>query len=135
MRRHHVGVIVIVDREDREPRPLGMITDRDIVIEVIAFGLNPSAVTVGDVLSGPVRVVHQAASREHALRTMTDSAVRRLPVVNGAGGLVGLISTDDLLPELAREISSIANLPVSSSSVERRLRKNVGITDSEPPPA
>jgi CBS domain-containing protein len=123
MRRHHVGNIVVVDRADRAPTPLGLVTDRDIVVEVVAKGVDPSAVTVAEVLTGRVEVIAETASAEEALRRMTEAAVRRLPVVNRAGGLVGIISVNDLLPWLALEIGNVAHLAQRSRGAEARHRK------------
>ena len=123
MRRHHIGDVVVVDREDRAPAPLGIVTDRDIVIEIVAKGLDPSAVTVGDLVTGTVEVIEEGASNEDALRRMSESAVHRLPVVNRNGGLVGIISIDDLLPRLALEIGAVAQLSQRTRGAEARRRK------------
>jgi CBS domain-containing protein len=123
MRRHHIGDVVVVDREDRTPAPLGIVTDRDIVIEIVAKGIDPSAVTVGDLATGKVEVIEEDATKEEALRRMSASAVRRLPVVNRNGGLVGIISIDDLLPRLALEIGSVAQLSQRTRGAEARRRK------------
>jgi CBS domain-containing protein len=123
MRHHHVGDVVVVDRRDRRPAPLGIVTDRDIVVEVVAKGIDASGLTLGDLLTGPVEVIAEAATSEEALRRMSDLAMRRLPVVDSAGGLVGIISVDDVLPRLANHIADVAHFAQRSRAVEARTRK------------
>jgi CBS domain-containing protein len=123
MRRHHVGNVVVVDRDDRRPTPLGVVTDRDIVVEVVAKGVDPVGITLGDLLTEPVELIQETATGEEALRRMNESAMRRLPVIDAGGGLVGIVSVDDLLPRLASRIGDVAYLVQRSRAAEARTRK------------
>ena len=97
MRRHHVGDLVVVEKEGEEARAVGIITDRDIVIEVVAQKIDPDSLTVKDIMStDPVRVT-ETASLLDTLELMKQRGVRRLQVVADSGGLQGLLSADDAI--------------------------------------
>ena len=97
MRENHVGSLVVVD--EREPlKPTGMITDRDLVVKVIAGGVDAKTVTIDEVVGGRKLVVaREADDALDSLRTMRRAGVRRLPVVDKRGQLVGIVSLDDYL--------------------------------------
>lgn len=109
MRSQHVGDVVVVDPPDTR-RPVGIITDRDIAINVVAQGLAPAHTAVGSVMSAPVFTVRDDDGLVSALDKMSKRGVRRAPVVDRTGHLVGLVSVDDLVPLLARELSRIGAL-------------------------
>lgn len=110
MRKHHVGALVVVDDSSGAGKPLGMVTDRDIAIEVVAAGLVPATVTVGEIVQRPVTSVTEDASWAETVRLMSVSGVRRLPVVDAAGRLVGIVSFDDLLLQLAGPLVAMSDL-------------------------
>lgn len=108
MRVKHVGCLVVVDRPDGEGVPVGMLTDRDIVVSVVSPGIDADVLTVGDVMSRPVTTCGENDDLFEALERMRETGVRRLPVVNAAGGVVGLLSADDVVSALGwhlRELS------------------------------
>ncbi len=124
MRRHHVGDVVVVDNQKQDQRlPLGIITDRDILIETISLDIEARLFTVSDLMTSPVTTIHEDASLAEALAIMRGKRVRRLPVVNRAGGLFGVVTSDDLLNVLAAELSVIAGLVTEQTIAEGRLRK------------
>ena len=93
MRDLDVGALPICGEDNRLK---GMITDRDIVVKVIAAGLDPSSTKVGDIASGTeVVTIGADDSAEEAIRTMKDHSVRRLPVIDG-NDLVGMVSQADI---------------------------------------
>ena len=111
MRAHHVGDVVVVDRQDAERMPIGIVTDRDIVIEVVALGVDPTSLKLGDLVSwGQLATVQETDTYADTLRRMHDKGVRRMPVVNTTGVLVGIISLDDFLPRFVSELSEFAEL-------------------------
>jgi len=110
MRTHHVGDIVVVERHDGRNHPVGIVTDRDIVVEVVAAGVNPEALKVGDIMGPEVATLREGEGLFEALRYMRDKGVRRMPVVDGSGGLVGILTLDDLLSLLAQEMTELAKL-------------------------
>jgi predicted transcriptional regulator len=110
MRSHHVGDIVVVEKREGRNHPVGLVTDRDIVVEVVAAGVNPEALKVGDIMGPEVATVRESEGLFEALRYMRDKGVRRMPVVDTAGGLLGILTLDDLLSLLAEEMTELVKL-------------------------
>ena len=110
MRKHHVGDLVVVEEKAGRRHPVGIVTDRDIVVEVVAAGVNPDALKVGDIMGPEVATVREGEGLFEALRHMRDKGVRRMPVVDREGGLVGILTLDDLLSLLAEEMTELAKL-------------------------
>src|SRR3970040_1798883 len=109
MRSSHIGNVVVVDAADTR-RPVGIITDRDIAVEVVAQGLAPAQTRVGSVMSTPVVSLREEDSFIEALDKVSAGGVRRAPVLDRDGGLKGVVSVDDLGPLLARELGQIGAL-------------------------
>ena len=104
MRSKNVGALVVVNAG----RPVGMLTDRDIVVEVVARGLDPEEVRVGDVMVKKPVTIRQDLGIFDAARTFAKTGVRRLPVVTGSGVLVGVITMDDVVMLLGNEMGHMA---------------------------
>lgn len=121
MRSHHVGDLVVVEERAGRRHPVGIVTDRDIVVEIVAAGVNPDALKVGDIMGPEVATVRESEGLFEALRYMRDKGVRRMPVVDSAGALVGILTLDDLLGLLAEEMMELAKLV----SHERRREATV----------
>jgi CBS domain-containing protein len=123
MRERHVGDVVIVDRTDAERMPIGIVTDRDIVVEVMAAGIDPESVKLGDLVSwGELVTLQETDTFTDAIRLMHDKGVHRVPVIDRAGVLVGIVSFDDLLPRFASELSQLAELAILGRQRETRTR-------------
>lgn len=123
MRQHHVGDVVVVDRADADRMPIGIVTDRDIVVEVVALGVDPKTVTLGDLMSwGELATVQESDSYANTLRLMNAKGVRRMPVINATGVLVGIISIDDMLPKFVVELSELAAVATRGRQREERTR-------------
>ncbi len=122
MRSHHVGDVVVVDRQEDVPVPLGILTDRDIVMEMLAKDVDPGAVTVGDVMSYELLTVNEDTKIPDALKLMRSKGIRRLPVVNQHGGLEGILSVDDIVELIAEQMSDIAVLVSHEMQHEEKLR-------------
>ena len=97
MREMHVGDLVVVKEIMGENHPVGMVTDRDLVVEVLAQAVDPSMVSIKDVMTSPLDVVEVEQNTLDALKRMRYAGVRRMPVVNAHGGLVGILTADDTL--------------------------------------
>lgn len=110
MRAHHVGDLVVVEERAGRRHPVGIVTDRDIVVEVVAAGVDPDTLKLGDIMGAEVATVRESEGLFEALRYMRDRGVRRMPVVDQAGGLVGILTLDDLLSLLAEEMMELAKL-------------------------
>lgn len=102
-----VGTLVVLDGGRH---PVGILTDRDLAVRVVGQGLQPSEVTVGEVMSSEVQTIHERTEIEEALTTMRAKAVRRLPIVGDTGKLLGVVSLDDILAHLAHEFSDLKRL-------------------------
>ena len=108
-RMHHraVGALLVLD-ESR--RPIGILTDRDIVERVVSVARDPMATRVEEVMTTPVVTAREHSSIESALELMRQHAIRRLAVVDDDGTLVGFVSLDDVLMLLADEMAKIGKL-------------------------
>jgi CBS domain-containing protein len=104
MRDRHVGAVVVVDET---LRPVGIVTDRDLVCRVMAEGRQ--AVAVREAMSTGVELLRVEEAIDSALFRMRDRGVRRMPIVNGRGQLAGLVSIDDLLVMLSSELGKTAD--------------------------
>ena len=123
MRHHHVGDIVIVDDNGGDqPRPIGIITDRDIVMELIACEVSLDDVLVGDVMSYELVTAHEQDSIWDAMNLMRTKGIRRLPVVNEEGGLEGILTIDDLYELLGEELKLLTKVPLREQVNEKEQR-------------
>jgi CBS domain-containing protein len=123
MREHHVGSLVVVDESGKGRVPVGMLTDRDIVVAVVAGEVDPRTLTAGEVMSGELATVRPGDSAEAALRLMRRRGIRRVPVVSDAGTLTGIVTLDDLLEKVAEQLSDAVRAITSEQVHETRTRK------------
>ena len=122
MRDQHVGDLIVTEPRSGQTVPVGILTDRDIVVGVIAKRVAPNAVTVGDAMTRNVLMVREDASLEFALREMRRYGVRRAPVVRANGDLVGVVAIDDVIQHLAVQLSRLADLIRIEQDTETRAR-------------
>ena len=123
MRENHVGCLVVAEDQDGKRVPAGMLTDRDITVAVVAPGLDADAILVGDVMSAEVLSVSDDAGIAEVVELMRVRGIRRLPVTDADGALVGLIAADDILSLLAEEIAGLAGMVSREEKHERVARK------------
>ena len=123
MREHHVGSLVVVDETAQGRVPVGMLTDRDIVVAAVAGDVNPRTVTVGEVMQGELQTVREEDSVSDALRLMRRRGIRRLPVVTMGGTLAGIVTVDDLLGIAAEQLNDLVRAIGAEQSREARVRK------------
>jgi len=107
MHARNVGTLIVLDREQH---PIGLITDRDLMVRVLAEGRDGATTPVADVMTSTVRTVRDNCSVELALEIMRQGPYRRLPVVDDQNKLIGVISVDDIIDLLAEEFRSIGEL-------------------------
>jgi CBS domain-containing protein len=110
MRKFHVGDLVVVDEIDGKRVPVGIVTDRDIVIEIVSQSLDLNEFSVGDIMSPQLISVQEKEGVFEAIRLMRAKGIRRIPVVNQEGGLEGIVSADDILDLLAEEMTELAKV-------------------------
>ena len=104
MKQKNVGALIVVNAG----RPLGVLTDRDIVVDVVAAGKDPEAVHVGDIMRKKPVTLRDDLGLADAARVFAKTAVRRLPVVDKAGRVTGILSVDDLMMLLGNEMGHLA---------------------------
>jgi signal-transduction protein with cAMP-binding, CBS, and nucleotidyltransferase domain len=122
MRDHHVGSLVIVESRKGCMEPVGIITDRDLVIEVIAEDVDLGTVTVGDVMSYALLKISEQESVFDTAQRMRARGVRRVPVISETGKLIGILALDDMLELLSEELSLLAKLTSRESEQEQKKR-------------
>lgn len=124
MREKHVGFLVVVAPAAPEGAvvPVGVITDRDIVVSTIAVGVDPKTLSVGDVMTRNPTVALAEDSIPDAIYRMRHGGVRRLPVVGDYGHLVGVLSLDDVLTNRADELGAAAAVITKARQVESITR-------------
>ena len=123
MRSAHVGDLVVVDAANTRV-PVGIITDRDIVVEVVAQGLASAETRVESIMSSPALTLREDDGLLDALEQLSKRGVRRAPVVDRNGCLQGLISANDLIPLFAREFSKVGALITHGQAVEIEKTEN-----------
>ncbi len=110
MRESHVGDLIVVEHRGGHRVPIGILTDRDIVVGIVAKQADPKELTVGDIMSDALLTVNQDNGIEFALREMRRVGVRRAPVVGNDRELIGVLSIDDVIDHLAVELGHIAEI-------------------------
>lgn len=110
MRQHSVGNVIIVDSGEEGETPLGIVTDRDIVLEIVATEVDPSTVAVIDIVRQPLVTVNENDDLCECTVHMKHNGVRRAPVINDSGYLVGIISTDDIVEILSEQLNDVVSL-------------------------
>ncbi len=122
MREQHVGDLVVVDSTDNCKKPIGILTDRDIVLSVVAPRLDPMVFTVGDVMGQHLVTAQEDQDVFETVHTMRMRGVRRVPVVDKYGELSGVFAMDDFVGLLAKEMEEVSKLIGNERERETRTR-------------
>jgi CBS domain-containing protein len=122
MRKYHVGDVVVVDSLGGQRRPVGILTDRDIVIELLAAGVDLDAVAIGDAMSFRLLTARESDDLGQTLGRMRERGVRRVPVVADDGTLAGILAADDVIEIVAAQLSDLAQLIARGHARERQTR-------------
>ena len=107
MATEFVGTLVVVNGDRR---PVGMLTDRDLMLQCVAEARDPDHTHVVELMTSPVVTVTEETPIEEALGKMARHAVRRIVVVNGVGQLAGILALDDVMELLSEEMEAIGRL-------------------------
>jgi len=121
MRKHHVGCLVVVSEED-ESLPVGIVTDRDLVVEILAEDISPETVTVRDIMTHLTVLAREEDDILTSLKLMDERGIRRLPVTNGDNELTGILSTDDVARVIHDQIGHIVSIYKREMEHERKAR-------------
>ncbi|MEA5445946.1 CBS domain-containing protein [Gammaproteobacteria bacterium AB-CW1] len=123
MREHHVGNLVILGSGTDRQRPVGIITDRDLTVEVIAMEVDMDSVSAGDLFASPKLITAGVDEElEQTLEIMRRHGIRRVPVVEADGRLAGILALDDVVEILAEQLSMIVGVISRQPGVEARRR-------------
>ena len=122
MRKHHVGDLIVIDGAEGGPTPIGILTDRDIVVSVIALALDPASLLVSDVMSDDLLLAKEGDDVYETIERMRFRGIRRVPVVAESGALSGIVSVDDLLEFLADEMGELPRIATHQQSHEKLAR-------------
>lgn len=123
MRDFHVGTLVVVDEYDGRRIPVGVVTDRDLVVRALSEGARDfDALVVGNVMTAELISAREKDNLWDVLKKMRSFGIRRVPVVNDEGGLEGILSFDDLLDLLAEQLSDLSTLVSREQKREREAK-------------
>ena len=122
MRQFHVGALIVVEKRDGRQIPVGVVTDRDLIVEVVATELDAAVITVGDIMAVEVFTIKESTASHEAIEFMRRKTIRRLPVVDESGELTGILTLDDALQLLSEELLDLAKLVRYEQKKETRHR-------------
>lgn len=120
MREQHVGAVVVVSKDGNLARPIGVVTDRDLVIAAFAADVDLDAISVKDVMSGDLLAATTEDDLWYTVQRMSDRGVRRLPVTDSSGTLQGILALDDLIELVAESMNNLAGLIRHGQQREKR---------------
>lgn len=126
MRESHVGSVVVVEQKNGRQAPIGIVTDRDIAVAVVALGLDPAIIQIGDLMAPRFASVSQDWGLAEVIEVMQLKGVRRMVVTDADGGLFGIVSADDIVSALAEELTAIARIAPAGREHEARIRQAAG---------
>jgi CBS domain-containing protein len=110
MRERHVGDVVVVDEHEGLLTPVGVVTDRDLVVKVLSLGGDPDVVRAGDLMAKTVATAFESELVYDAIWHMRGKGIRRLPVVDARNHLLGILTADDVTRFLAQELGDMARI-------------------------
>lgn len=122
MREHHVGCLVVTEGAHGARKVVGMLTDRDIVTAIVAKEVDPAKLVVEDMMTTAVVTAGEDDTVMDLLETMRSKGMRRLPVTNAQGVLIGLMTLDDLLEIVAEQLLAVVKAIGAEQARERRMR-------------
>ena len=122
MREKHVGFLSVFDDGDELRKPVGVLTDRDVVLQLVARDIDPHAITVQDVMTRQPMIANETDDITDLVQAMRLSGIRRVPIVDGRGALSGVIALDDLIDVISGLLVEVAGSIKSEQRQEWRVR-------------
>jgi len=110
MRQYHVGNVVVVEEREDRPVPVGIFTDRDIVVELLAKDIAPALFSIGDVMTFELTTAWEGEDIIDTVKKMKLKGIRRIPVVDEKGFLTGILALEDLIELIAEQLSDLVGL-------------------------
>ena len=123
MRQYHIGDVIVTRTDGAKRVPLGIVTDRDIVLSVVAAEIAPGSLTVGEIMSERLATAGEEEDVFETIQRMRNIGVRRMPIVDAEGALAGIVSIDDIIEVLAEEMTELARLISHEQLREEPTRK------------
>lgn len=123
IRDHHVGNVIVIDEYQGGPTPVGIVTDRDLVVQIMAMGINPHLLRAGDLIDADLVTAVESEGVYDAIWHMRSKGIRRLPVVDAHNHLVGVLTADDVTEFLAEELTQVARI------VPRQIKREEAARD------
>lgn len=124
MKQYHTGDVIIVDKRGGNAIPLGIVTDRDIILKVIAENIPLDSINAGEIMSLVLHTVNENHSMWETFELMQKKGVRRVPVLNDDKELQGILTVDDVLEIIADETSALAKTIRQEQIIERNRTKS-----------
>lgn len=121
MRERHVGDVVVVDITNGLHAPVGILTDRDIVIGVLAKGMPLQDQKIGDVMCREPLIAKEDDELIITIKRMRAKGVRRIPVTDTGNNLVGILVIDDVLDSITKQLMDIDQLISKERAIEKEL--------------
>ncbi len=125
MRQHHVGDVLVVEPHNGERVPVGVLTDRDIVVELVAKEAELDKLTIQDVMSFKLITSNEKDDLMITIKRMRMNGIRRMPIVNQEGGLAGILSIDDILDVIAEQLMDVDQIIVNEQDREKERRPTI----------
>lgn len=122
MRENHIGYLIVTDAKSGAAAPVGVLTDRDIVVKVLAKDVDAHSLTVGDVMTPEPLIAADDDGLSETLHRMRRLGVRRVPVVGPRGQITGVLSLDDVIDHLVAQLGDVAGSMQNEQKFERVLR-------------
>jgi len=128
MHTHGVGSIVVCEeRQDSKPVPVGMLTDRDVVMALLQRGKPLGGLSIGQAMTRDPLLLNEDDEVDAAMERLRARGVRRAPVIGSDGALIGIVSLDDLLELIAEELDTVARLIRRQSRAHRPASPSGGL--------
>jgi CBS domain-containing protein len=122
MRENHIGYLIVTDAAAGGSAPVGVLTDRDIIVKVMAKDVDPHTLTVGDVMTPEPLTAAEDDGISETLHRMRRLGVRRVPVVGARGQVSGVLSIDDVVDHLVGQLTDVAGSVRNELKLEETLR-------------
>lgn len=126
MRDCHVGDVIVVDEVEGRPIPVGIVTDRDLVVAILAEGIGAEGLCAGDLIVNELITAFESELVYDAIWHMRSKGIRRLPIINAQCHLMGVLTADDVTRFLAEELASVARITPRQLTKEGATRDSVG---------
>jgi CBS domain-containing protein len=123
MRQKHVGDVVVVDDPEQEGVPLGIVTDRDLIVEVLGNNLDPAKTSVGGLMRKPIVIAYETEDTSEVIARMRSHGIRRIPVVAHEGQVVGIVTLDDLLRQFVADAGTLVETITKAQANEQHSRR------------